>query len=147
MFLIATLLLLLGNHPVKLEEATTPEQKTWGLMGRTKIGENEGMLFPYDPPQIIDVWMFNCWIDLDVAFLDADKIVREIHTMKAYPEKMDPRRPVLGPNDIRLYSVNDPVVQFFQSQSVTSSFKASYILEMPGGWFKKNGVNIGDALK
>ncbi len=147
MLMIATLLFLLGNHPVELEEATTPEQKSWGFMGRTKLGDNEGMLFAFAPPQEVNVWMFNCWVDLDVAFLDSNKVIREIHPMKAYPEKMDPRRPVLGPNDMRLYPRNDPIVLFFQSKSVTSSFKAAYMLELPEGWFQKHHVGIGDRLE
>lgn len=146
MLLIAALLFMLGNHPVVLEEATTLDQKNWGLMGRKELGENEGMLFAYDTPQILSVWMFNCWVDLDVAFLDENCIVREIHPMKAYPEKMDPKRPVLGPNDFRLYPPNDPIVRFFQSQSVQSSFEASYMLEMPQGWFREHGVSLGSKL-
>jgi uncharacterized membrane protein (UPF0127 family) len=147
MFLIASLIFMLGNQPVTLEEASTPEQHSWGLMGRTKLAENEGMLFTYDTPQVINVWMFNCWIDLDVAFLDTNKIIREIHQMKAYPGKMDPKRPVLGPKDFRLYSPHDPIVRFFRSHSVQSSFEASYMLEMPQGWFQDHGVGIGTGLK
>jgi uncharacterized membrane protein (UPF0127 family) len=147
MLLIAAALFILGNQPVTLEEVKTPEQKSWGLMGRTQLGENEGMLFPFDPPQYLNVWMFNCWIDLDVAYLDANRVIREIHEMRAYPEKMDPRRPVLGPRDFSLYANNDPIVLFFQSKSVKSSFEASYIVEMPKGWFKRHEVGVGDTLE
>jgi uncharacterized membrane protein (UPF0127 family) len=147
MLMIATLFLLLGNHPVKIEEATTLEQKRWGLMGRTSLSENEGMLFTIDPPSIEKVWMFNCFVDLDVAFLDQDMTIVEIHTMKAYPEKMDPSRPVFSPTDFRLYLPNDPIYQFFDQESISSSFKASYTLEMPSQWFKNNNVQIGETLR
>lgn len=146
MIILATLFFL-GGQPIELEEAITPEQKAWGLMGRDKLGDNEGMLFTFDPPQIICVWMFNCRVDLDVAFLDSDKVIREIHPLKAFPEKMDPRRPVLTLQDMRQYPPNDPIFQFFQSQSISSSFKATYMLEMPKSWFTKNNVKTGNSLK
>ena len=146
MIIIATLFFLLGGQTVQLEEANTPDQKVWGLMGRSSLKENDGMLFFFDPPEILSVWMFNCWIDLDVAFLDSNMKIQEIHYLKAYPEKMDPKRPVLGLNDFRLYPHDDPVIQFFHEKSVKSSYRSSYILEMPGGWFKSHQIKVGDPL-
>ena len=113
--------------PVQLEQAVTPEQREHGLMDRTFLGENEGMLFSYDQPTPITIWMYHTQIDLAVAFLDQQGVIREIHELKAYPQIRDP--------------------SFFSKNSVTSSFKATYALEMGAHWFEKNGVRIGDKLK
>ncbi|MEM6603714.1 MAG: DUF192 domain-containing protein [Pseudomonadota bacterium] len=52
------------NYEYILETATTQEQKQKGLMFRTELDENKGMLFVYDPPQIVGIWMKNTMIPL-----------------------------------------------------------------------------------
>lgn len=130
-----------------IEVASTPEQIAWGLMGRKEIPDDYGMLFVYETPKITSVWMFNCFVDLSVAFIDENGVIQEIHDLKAYPEKMDPKRPVKSINDLWLYPYKDPIVQFFHSNNVTSSFAVKYILEMKKGGFEKNGFKVGSVIK
>ncbi len=132
--------------PVTLEHAVTEEQIAWGLMQRRELPENSGMTFTYPRPQILQFWMFNCFIDISVAFLDERKVIREIFAMKAYPWKMDPLRPVRKVADFDKYSISDPVARFFISHGVESSLPTRYALEMNVNWFKDHRIKPGDAV-
>ena len=90
--------------------------------------------------------MFNCLIDLSLAFLDEDSVITEIRQLKAYPEKMDPKRQVLSLKDLKKYPFFDPILIFFYKNQVSSSKKAQYALEMRSGWFREKGVKVGDRL-
>jgi len=93
-----------------LEHAKAKEEIRWGLMGRKTIPKNHGMTFTFAEPKTLNFWMFNCFVDLSVAYIDENRVIREIHQMKAYPEKMDPYRPVNHPRDIDKYPPNDPTI-------------------------------------
>lgn len=67
-----------GEHTFDVEIAATPEEKAMGLMFRTSLGDNAGMLFPYSPPQQATMWMRNTYISLDMVFIRADGIVHRI---------------------------------------------------------------------
>ncbi len=64
-----------GRHPITLEIADTEEKKRLGLMFRTELKDGHGMLFPYDRPQEITMWMRNTYISLDMIFIGADGVV------------------------------------------------------------------------
>ncbi len=132
--------------PVVLEYADTPEERAWGLMGRRALFENQGMLFIYPKEEKIALWMFNCFIDLSVAFLDHEAKILEIRELKSYPEKMDPARPVLSLRDFQKYPANDRVLAFFRSRQIASKSKALFALEMKAGWFDEKGIKAGDRL-
>lgn len=130
---------------IVLEHAKTEEQMMWGLMQRESLPENQGMLFHYPCAKKSSIWMFNCLIDLSVAFLDSEGKILEIYELKAYPEKMDPKRPVYSIDHLtKLYPADDPILSFFRKNKVVSTLPAHYCLEMNAHWFKEHSVKPGD---
>lgn len=73
-----TLVTARGQHVFDVEVASTPEEKSMGLMFRTSLADNAGMLFPYSPPQEATMWMRNTYISLDMIFIRADGTVHRI---------------------------------------------------------------------
>lgn len=128
--------------PIEIEVAYTREQRAWGLMQRTYLPENRGMLFYYSK----GLWMFNTMIDLSAAFLDAHGKILEIVELKSYPEMMDANRPVNKLTDMRKYPSNDKTYIFFAQKAKRSPPHAQYALEMNKGWFKKHGIKPGDRV-
>ena len=63
------------THTFRVEVARTPQEQAQGLMFRTAMGPDEGMLFPYDPPRVLSFWMKNTVLSLDLVFIGPDKRV------------------------------------------------------------------------
>lgn len=64
-----------NNTVINLESAKTFEQKQIGLMGRKSMPENRGMIFIYKKASLLNFWMKNTLIPLDMIFLNNNKIV------------------------------------------------------------------------
>jgi uncharacterized membrane protein (UPF0127 family) len=75
-----------GVHRFTVEVARTPEEQQAGLMFRTSLAGDHGMIFPYDPPQDVAFWMKNTLIPLDMVFIRADGTIARITTAKALDE-------------------------------------------------------------
>lgn len=71
-------ILLVNDEKIELEVANTPEQQQLGLMFRTDLPANRGMLFPFYPPTMVNFWMKNVSISLDMIFV-RDGIVETIN--------------------------------------------------------------------
>jgi uncharacterized membrane protein (UPF0127 family) len=69
-----------SEHIIQVEVTSTPEEKAMGLMFRTSLADDAGMLFPYSPPQEATMWMRNTYISLDMLFIRADGIIHRIET-------------------------------------------------------------------
>jgi uncharacterized membrane protein (UPF0127 family) len=67
-----------GAHTIDVEVTETPAEKSQGLMFRTSLADSKGMLFFYEAPQEITMWMKNTYIPLDMVFIRADGIVHRI---------------------------------------------------------------------
>ncbi|MEG4331424.1 MULTISPECIES: DUF192 domain-containing protein [unclassified Microcoleus] len=85
----------IGDRPIELEVAKTPEQQAMGLMYRTSLPDDRGMLFEFKPARRVNFWMKNCKISLDMIFV-RDGVVEAIE-VSAPPCTADPC-PTYGPN-------------------------------------------------
>jgi uncharacterized membrane protein (UPF0127 family) len=77
-----------GAHEFTVEISATPEQQERGLMFRRSLGDDRGMIFPYDPPQDVAFWMKNTLIPLDMVFIRSDGTIARITT--AQPMDLTP---------------------------------------------------------
>ena len=107
-----------------VELASTPTQHARGLMYRSSLGADEGMLFVFSEEAIRNFWMKNTYVALDIAYFDRNKTIIDIQTMS--PENM-------------LLAGEPP--------SYPSKKPAQYALEMPQGWFARNKISVGARLR
>lgn len=66
------------RHEFHVEMAKTPDQQTIGLMFRTHVPDDGGMLFDWGVPRESQMWMRNTLVPLDMVFINADGSVRSI---------------------------------------------------------------------
>lgn len=103
---------------VLAEIAIKPEDRNRGFMERKNIPQGTGMLFVFENDQILNFWMKNTPTPLSIAYISKDGKIKDILDM-----------------------------QPFSLADITSSGYVRYALEVPQGWFKKNGISVGDAIK
>ena len=59
----------ISGQIINLEVAKTPKEQAMGLMFRTELADDRGMLFSFHPPRKVNFWMKNCKISLDMIFI------------------------------------------------------------------------------
>lgn len=108
----------LGERTVRIQIAVLQNEQQHGLMGRTALGADEGMLFVYREPQQMSFWMRNTLIPLDIGYFDSAGELREVWQMYPHNE----------------HSVRSRGVDL------------QYALEMNRNWYRTNGVGVGARL-
>jgi uncharacterized membrane protein (UPF0127 family) len=103
----------------KLEIASTPGERSKGLMYRKSLAENHGMIFIYPEMQTADFWMKDTYIPLDMIFIDNN--FKVVGILKDVPVNNEKKRSVGA-----------------QSQ---------YVVELSAGASKKNGIAAGAVLR
>lgn len=68
----------IGDKEYNVKEAHTEEEKRKGLQEVTELPKNEGMLFFFDEPQEVSIWMQNTLIPLDIIFINEDNEVIKV---------------------------------------------------------------------
>ena len=106
-----------GEVEARVEIADDLPEQTRGLMERTALGENRGMLFVYPDEEVRSFWMKNTLIPLSIAYMDADGRIVDLQDMK--PLDDDPPHYV-------------------------SAEPAQYALEVNQGFFEEHGVKVGN---
>ncbi len=102
---------------VKAEIAEKPKDRNHGFMGRKTIPDGTGMLFVFEKDQILSFWMKNTPHPLSIAYIDSKGKIRNIFDMTPY-----------------------------STASIVSTVSVRYALEVPQGWYKKNGITEGDTV-
>ena len=67
-----------ATHRFQVEVAATPAEQQKGLMFRTAMGPDEGMIFPNSPPEVRSFWMKNTVIPLDIIYIGPDRRILNI---------------------------------------------------------------------
>ena len=109
-----------GGKYLDVEVADTVKERQLGLMNRTSLPANAGMLFVFDQESVQKFWMKDTFISLSIGFFNKDKILVDIQEMKG------------------LKSIVQKEIPF-----VVSRFPCQFALEVNRGWFKKNKVKLG----
>ena len=68
----------LGDKTFDVQVADTYEKRQKGLMGIKDLPKDEGMLFIWDQPQHVDMWMRDTLIPLDMIFVNDDQEVIDV---------------------------------------------------------------------
>lgn len=66
---------VIKRETFELEVAATPQQQQLGLMFRSALPDNRGMLFPFSTPRRASFWMKNVPVPLDMVFLRNNRVV------------------------------------------------------------------------
>jgi uncharacterized membrane protein (UPF0127 family) len=119
-----SIIIFTGAAPVKInvEFAKTPEEWQKGLMNRSSLPKNSGMLFIFPDEKNRDFWMKNVLIPLDVIFISSKGRVNEITTL-------------------------NPCQETEICQSYNSKTPAQYVLEINAGSTEKWKIIEGDILE
>lgn len=107
-----------GMHVIRAEVADNNSRRSQGLMRRTSLPPNGGMLFVFDEDAVHCMWMKNTLIPLSVAFIDERGAIVNIADMQPHSE-----------------------------QSHCAARPARYALEMTQGWFAQRGIRAGARLR
>src|SRR5204863_1550756 len=81
---LQTMKLWLGSEEMLAELALTSTQQMTGMMFRTNLAEDAGMLFPLPYTQRASFWMTNCPLALSAAYIDPEGVIQEIHDLQPH---------------------------------------------------------------
>ncbi len=108
-----------SSPTIEVEVASRPGHREHGLMYRTDLGADAGMLFSWNRSEPRSFWMRNTCTPLDMLFIAADGTIQGI--LEQVP------------------TMND------ESRSVPC--RSAHVLEVHAGWTRKHGVQPGQRLR
>lgn len=109
---------------VTLEVADSREERRHGLMNRTELAENHGMLFVFPGERKLEFWMKNTLIPLDMIFIDANRTVVNVETAQPEP------------------GVADENLTIYRSES-----EAQYVIELNAGFAENHSIGNGTRVE
>jgi len=77
-----------GDVSFATEIATSDQTRARGLMFRRSMGKREAMLFHWQSPRVVSMWMRNTYIPLDMLFVTADGIIVHVQS-NTVPHSLD----------------------------------------------------------
>ena len=108
-----------GVHTIQVEVARTPEERSIGLMHRTELAPDRGMLFDYGTTRPATMWMKNTLISLDMFFAESTGRIVTI------AERTTP----------------------LSEKRIRSGQPVRFVLEMIAGSARRLGIAPGDRLR
>lgn len=108
-----------GEVHYNLETAATPEQQAKGLMNRTSLSKDGGMIFVINPIRRVTMWMKDTQIPLDIIFISPEAKITKI------VENATP----------------------MSEEHLVSGEPVRAVIEISGGSAQKYGIKVGDKVK
>lgn len=104
---------------IDVEVARNSQERSQGLMFRTHMDEDKGMIFIFEQMDMQSFWMKNTIIPLDILFIDNRGIINTIHRNTVpYSEK-----------------------------SLPSKSKSQFVVEVNAGFCQRHSINEGDLIE
>jgi uncharacterized membrane protein (UPF0127 family) len=104
---------------IDIEAAINPTERSQGLMFRSQMDEDNGMIFIFDHMDMQSFWMKNTLIPLDILFIDNKGIINTIHS-----------------NTIP-----------YSEKSLPSKQKSQFVVEVNGGFCFRHNIHEGDLIE
>lgn len=73
------MIIKISDKEYKVKVASTDKEREKGLQGVKSLPKDEGMLFIYDEPQKVSMWMKDTLIPLDIVFINEDQEVIQVN--------------------------------------------------------------------
>ena len=108
----------LGKAKWQTEVAKSEEEREKGLMFRSSMPEENAMIFVFEHPHPVTMWMKNTYISLDMLFVDKNFLIN------GTKESTTP----------------------LSEEIIRSREIASYVLELNAGQIAANQIKVGDTL-
>lgn len=109
---------------ISAETKLTPEGQAQGMMFRTSLPEDQGMLFIHGTVEKRGYWMFQCEIPLDIIWMDRNRRIVEISASTPPCREAAEKCPSYG-----------------------GSVPSLFVLELAAGMAKKHSLKVGDTLR
>jgi uncharacterized protein len=106
------------RHEFAAHIAATPEARARGLMYVTRLEADRGMLFDFESPQHVTMWMKNTPLPLDMLFIDERGVIARIAAR----------------------------TQPFSRNAIPSGTEVRAVLEINGGLAELLGIAPGDRV-
>jgi uncharacterized protein len=117
-------LTLPGGQVIRVETMVDNIDLIRGLMFRTSLAPDRGMLFVHPKPDLYNYWMYQTLIPLDIIWLGSNRDIVEI-VENAQPCK----------------------TQASKCERYGGHQISAYVLEIGGGMAKKYGLSVGETLR
>jgi uncharacterized membrane protein (UPF0127 family) len=114
-----TTYLRIGNTPVQIAEADTPQDRDRGLSGTTRLNKGTGMWFVFDRDDQHSFWMHDMNYAIDIIWVSRDlRVVHIEHSVEpdTFPDAFTPPTP------------------------------ARYVLEVESGFATEHGIEVGSKV-
>lgn len=116
---LPTINLWIGAEEMETEMALNDIQTRTGMMFRTNVADNAGMIFVFPVPHRASFWMKNTSVPLSAAYIDPDGVILELHDLQ--------------PHDTNSVQASSDNVQ--------------YVLETSRGWFERKHISPGTVVR
>lgn len=107
-----------ADHVLNVWVADTPARQAQGLMFVRELPADRGMIFVYDAPRMLGMWMKNTYVELDMLFIGADGRIAHI-AERAQPHSLD---------------------------TIAAPRSVQYVLEIRGGEAQRLALRAGDRV-